>query len=167
MNSPDPSVEFVITRTFNAPRELVFKTMIETEHLQHWWGPKECTIDLIKHEPRVGGIFHYCMKFAPGVEMHGLFQYREITPVERLVFTNGFADAEGNRIRYAMSPTWPVEVLITNTLTESDGKTTLTMRSEPVNASPIEIETFKAGHASMTEGFGGMYDRYAEYLASL
>lgn len=167
MTSPDSSVDFELTRTFNAPRELVFKTMIETEHLQKWWGPQGCTIEVIKHEPKPGGVFHYCMRFGPGVEMYGKFEYREITPVERIVFTNGFADAEGNRIRYAMSPTWPIEVLNTTTLTEQDGKTTLHLLSTPVNASPIEIETFKAGHASMVQGFSGMYDVYEQYLATL
>lgn len=167
MTSPDNSVDFVLTRTFNAPRELVFKTMTETAHLQKWWGPQGCTIDVIKHDPKPGGEFHYCMRFGPGVEMYGKFEYREITPVERIVFINGFAGAEGKRIRYAMSPTWPVEVLNTINLTEQDGKTTLHLHSTPVNASQVEVDTFKAGHASMQQGFGGMYDVYEQYLATL
>jgi uncharacterized protein YndB with AHSA1/START domain len=167
MTSPDNSVDFVLTRTFNAPRELVFKTMTETAHLQKWWGPQGCTIDVVKHDPKAGGVFHYCMRFGPGVEMYGRFDYREITPVERIVFVNGFADAEGNRIRYAMSPTWPVEVLNTVKLTEQDGKTTLHLHSTPLNADQLEIDTFKAGHSSMQQGFGGMYDVYEQYLSTL
>jgi uncharacterized protein YndB with AHSA1/START domain len=166
MTSPD-SADFVITRTFNAPRELVYDTMTQTEHLQKWWGPQGCTIEVIKHEPREGGVFHYCMRFGPGVDMHGIFQYRELVRPERIVFINGFADAEGNAIRYVMSPTWPVEVLNTTTLAEHDGKTVMTLRSVPLNADAIGIETFKAGHASMEQGFGGMYDVYEQYLASL
>lgn len=167
MTNPDPSVDFVITRVFNAPRELVFKTMTDTEHLSKWWGPQGCTIDVIRNEPQPGGVFHYCMRFGPGVEMYGKFQYREVVPPERLVVVSGFADAEGNAIRHAMSPTWPIEMLNTTTLTEHDGKTTLTLHSTPLNANAVEIETFKAGHASMQQGFGGMYDVYEAYLASL
>ncbi len=167
MSSPDSSVDFILTRSFNAPRELVFKTMTEAAHLQKWWGPKGCAITVIAHDARAGGVFHYRMDFAPGVEMHGKFQFREVTPVERIVFVNGFADAEGNSIRYAMSPTWPLEVLNTITLTDSDGKTSMTLHSTPLNANEIEIQTFKAGHASMVDGFGGMYDVYDAYLASL
>jgi len=141
--------------------------MIETEHLQKWWGPHDCTIEVVKHEPRPGGIFHYCMRFATGEEMYGKFQYREITPPERIVFINGFADAEGNSIHHPMSPSWPIEMLYTTTLAEHDGKTTLTLHSTPLNASEIELETFKDGHASMVQGFGGMYDKYEKYLASL
>ena len=167
MSSPDTSADFVITRTFDAPRELVFKTMTETAHLQKWWGPQGCTIEVVTNDPRPGGIFHYCMHFGPTAEMYGRFDYREITPFDRIAFVNGFADAQGNRIRYAMSPTWPVEVLNTVTLTEDGAKTVMHLRSAPLNASPIEIETFKAGHASMEQGFGGMYEVYEQYLATL
>lgn len=167
MTSPDADVDFVLTRTFNAPRELVYRTMTETEHLQKWWGPQGCTIDVVSNDPRPGGFFHYCMRFGPGVEMYGKFEYRELTPVERIVFINGFADEKGTRIRYAMSPTWPLEVLNTVNLSEQDGKTVMHLHSSPLNASQIEIDTFKAGHASMQQGFGGMYDVYDQYLASL
>ena len=165
MSSPEQNADFVITRTFHAPPALVYATMTEAEHLQKWWGPQGCTIDVIKHEPKVGGVFHYCMRFGPGVEMYGKFEYRALTPGEGFVFVNGFADAEGNRIRYAMSPTWPVEVLNTVTLVEQDGKTVMTLHSAPIDADDIEIATFKAGHDSMQQGFGGMYDEYDKYLA--
>ena len=167
MTSPEQNVDFVITRTFDAPRALVYATMTESEHLQKWWGPQGCTIDVIKHEPHAGGVFHYCMRFGPGVEMFGKFEYRELAPVERIVFVNGFADAEGNRIRYAMSPTWPIEVLNTTTLEDQDGKTVMTLQSTPINASDIEIATFKAGHDSMQQGFSGMYETYEKYLETL
>ena len=167
MTSPDSSADFVVTRTFNAPRELVYDSMTQTEHLQKWWGPQGCTIEVIKNEPRPGGVFHYCMRFGPGIDMYGKFEYRELVRPERIVFINGFADAEGNRIRYSLSPTWPIEVLNTTTLVEQDGKTIMTLRSTPLGDDPIEIETFKAGHASMEQGFGGMYDVYEQYLATL
>jgi hypothetical protein len=66
-----------------------------------------------------------------------------------------------------MSPTWPLEVLNKVTLTEEGGKTTLTLVSAPINASAIELDTFKSGHASMQQGFGGMYDVYEQYLATV
>jgi uncharacterized protein YndB with AHSA1/START domain len=167
MTQPDPSANFALTRTFDAPRSLVFAAMTQTEHLAKWWGPQGCSIAVLKHEPVAGGVFHYRMGFGPGVEMYGKFDYREVTPVERIVFVNGFADAEGNRIRYAMSPTWPLEMLITVTLADADGKTVLNLVSTPINASDIEVDTFKAGHDSMQQGFGGMYDEFEKYLATL
>ncbi len=167
INPDNTDVDFRITRSFNAPRALVFKTMIETEHLRNWWGPAGCKLDVAKHEPWPGGVFHYRMQFPGGLEMWGRFLYREIVAPERIVFINGFADAEGNPAPNPMSPDWPLEVLITTTFAEHDGKTVMTLLSQPIDASERERENFKAGHASMQGGFGGMYDLYEQYLASV
>jgi uncharacterized protein YndB with AHSA1/START domain len=99
--------------------------------------------------------------------MYGKFTYQELVPVERIAFHNGFADAAGNYIRYPMVPDWPLEVRNTVTLQEQGGQTLMRLSSVPVNASQAEIDTFQAGHASMQQGFGGMYDVYAQYLASV
>ena len=167
MTTEDQGLDFVLTRTFKAPRELVFDSMTKTEHLHKWWGPQGCTIEVVTHELKAGGVFHYCMKFGAMPGMYGKFQYREVTRPERIVFLNGFADAQGNTIRYEMSPTWPLEVLNTVTLEAQGSTTKMTLRSGPHNASPIEMATFQAGHASMEGGFGGMYEVYEKYLASL
>lgn len=101
-------IDFVITRTFKAPRALVFQTMTETEHLQKWWGPQGCTIEVIRHEPRAGGVFHYCMHFGPVAGMYGLFEYREITPIERIVFAAALPTptASGSATRPAPPGRW-------------------------------------------------------------
>jgi uncharacterized protein YndB with AHSA1/START domain len=164
---PASEVDLHITRSFNAPRELVFKAMTETEHLKHWWGPKGCTITVKSHEPRAGGMFHYCMHFPGNVDVWGRFVYREITPPVRIVVVNGFSDAAGNAQPNPMSPDWPLEILNTTTLTEEGGKTMLTLLSQPLNATALERTNFLAGHASMHGGFGGMYDVFEEYLAML
>jgi len=98
--------------------------------------------------------------------MWGKFVYREITPPERLVFTNSFSDPHGNTVRAPWSATWPLEVLNTLTFTEHEGKTTLTLRGGPINATPAEVEEFAAMAASMQQGFGGTFDKLDQYLAS-
>ena len=80
--------------------------------------------------------------------MWGKFVYREIVAPERIVFVNSFSDEEGNPVRHPMSPTWPLEVLNTMTLSEHDGRTTLTIRGAPINASDEERKTFQAGRES-------------------
>ncbi len=80
--------EFVITRTFDAPRDLVFKAWTEAERLAQWWGPKGCNITVSKLELRPGGTFLYSMKMSNGPAMWGKFVYREIVAPERLVFVN-------------------------------------------------------------------------------
>lgn len=164
-DSPADAREFVISRTFDAPRERVWKAFTEAEHLRHWWGPKGCAISVAKLELRPGGIFLYCMRFPNGHEMWGRFVYREIVPPERLVFVISFSDAQGNMTRSPFSETWPLEVLNVVTLSERDGKTTLNLKGAPINATEAEWKAYEAGFESMQKGFGGTWDKFADYLA--
>jgi len=156
---------FVISRVFDAPRELVFKAQAESERLEQWWGAKGFTTRVIKLDFRPGGVFHYSMRTPDGKEMWGKFVYREILAPERIVFINSFADKEGNTIQAPFSQTWPLEVLNTLTFSEHAGKTTLTIRSVPYKATKEERETFETGLDSMRQGFNGSLDRLADYLA--
>jgi len=157
--------EFVITRVFDAPRELVFKAFSEAERLAQWWGPKGCTIRVSKLEFRPGGIFHYSMQFPNGAEWWGRFVYREIVAPERIVWVNSFSDEAGNITRAPFGETVPLEILNTVTLSEQDGTTTLTLRAGPITATEAERETFDSMHDSMRQGYGGTWDQLAEYLA--
>jgi uncharacterized protein YndB with AHSA1/START domain len=160
--------EFIITRKFDAPRELVWKAWTEPEHLAQWWGGKGCEWISGKMELRPGGVFHYCMRWRNGHEMWGKFVYREIVPPQRLAFIVAFSDAQGGNTRHPMSPTWPLEVL--NSLTfsqEPDGITKVTLRAVPINASAEERKTFKDGHKPMQQGISGTLDQLTAYLASL
>ena len=162
-----PTNEFHFARTYEAPRDLVWKAWTEPDRLAKWWGPKGldwigCTQDL-----RPGGVFHYGLKAANGFEMWGKFVYREIVPQERLVYVVSFSDRDGGMTRHPMSATWPLEVLSTMTFTEHDGRTTIESRGIPINASEEECKTFEAGFDSMKKGFTGTLDQLAEYLAKL
>jgi uncharacterized protein YndB with AHSA1/START domain len=161
------STDFVISRTFDAPRDLVWQTHTDCNHLKHWWGPKGFTVFSCKIDLRPGGIFHYGLRSPSGQDMWGKFVYREIVAPERLVFIVSFADEKGNAVRHPMSPTWPLETLSTLTFAEKDGKTTLTVRWTPHAATQIERDTFDAGHDSMRQGWGGTMDQLAEYLAKM
>jgi len=157
--------EFVITRVFDAPRERVWKAFTESERLMHWWGPKGFTMQVAKLDLRPGGVFHYGMRSPDGRDMWGRFVYREIVAPARLVCVVSFTDEGGNPVRHPMSPTWPLEVLNTMTLSEHDGKTTLTVHGVPINATEEERKTFEAGRDSMKQGFTGTLDQLADYLA--
>jgi uncharacterized protein YndB with AHSA1/START domain len=109
-------------------------------------------------------VFHYRIK-SPQGEMWGRFVYRDVSPPSRLVFVMSFADAEGNVVRSPFSAEWPLELLSTLTLEERDGKTTMTMRGVPINASDAERRAFTDGRGSMTRGWGGTLDKLAAFLA--
>lgn len=157
--------EFVITRVFDAPRDLVWKAFTEPKRLKEWWGPKGVTIIESKMDLRPGGSYHYAMRTSDGNTMWGKFVYREITPPSRMVFVNSFSDEAGGVTRHPMAPNWPLEMLSTFLFEEESGKTRFTVRWSPLNATEEERATFAAGHASMQQGWGGTLDKLAAYLA--
>lgn len=162
---------FKITRTVNAPRDLVFKVWTDLDHLKHWWGPKGLTWMSGKLDLRPGGMFHYSMSIpsptgAPsGDVMWGRFVFREIVRPSKLVWVNSFSDPKGGLTRHPMAPDWPLEMLITVLFTEKDGKTTLDLSNTPINATADECKVFFAGFKSMEQGFGGTFEQLTEYLA--
>jgi uncharacterized protein YndB with AHSA1/START domain len=158
---------FVITRTFDAPRELVWKAWTEEEHLQRWFGPKGCTIRVARMELRPGGICHYCMTTPDGKEMWGKWTYREIVAPEQLVLVSSFSDAQGGITRHPMSSNWPLETISTTTFEEHAGKTTITIHWSPQNATELETSTFDGAHESMKMGWGGTFEQLENYLATL
>ena len=116
----DMAGELVITRLFDAPRELVFECWTEPQHLQHWQGaPRGFTVTSYESDIRPGGFFRICMRSPEGVDRWLEGGYREIEKPERLVFTHAWLDANRKPGK---------ETLVTITLAERDGKTELTLR---------------------------------------
>lgn len=156
---------FTISRTFEAPRALVWKAWTEADRLRHWWGPKgfvvrHCTLDL-----RPGGRFHYSMASPAGQEMWGKFVFREVVAPERLVFVNSFSDKDGNTVPPPFSDPWPVEMLSTVTFAEVGDRTEVVVRWIPLNATEAERHTFEKGRDSMRQGWTGTFDQLAGHLA--
>jgi uncharacterized protein YndB with AHSA1/START domain len=81
--------EIVITRTVNAPRELVWKACTMPEHIDKWWGPNGFTNKTLRMDLRVGGEWKYTMTAPDGTVFPNLITYREITPIERLAYDHG------------------------------------------------------------------------------
>ena len=161
------SKDFVLSRTFDAPRELVWKCFTDPERMKHWWGPKGFKVFHSKMDLRQGGSYHYGMESPTGQPMWGKFVYREVVPPEKLVFINSFSDEKGGVTRHPMAPTWPLEMLSIFTFEDlGNGKTKFTIRWSPHNASEEERKTFDAGHASMTGGWSGTMEQFEAYLAT-
>jgi uncharacterized protein YndB with AHSA1/START domain len=160
------SSDFVISRVFDAPRDLVWKAFTEPERMKEWWGPKGFKVIASKMDLRPGGIYHYGMKGPDGSTMWGKFVFREIVAPQRLIFTNSFSDEAGGITRHPMAPTWPLQMLSTFTFEdEPGGKTKVTIRWLALNPTEEERKTFDTGHDSMRQGWGGTLDRLTAYLA--
>jgi uncharacterized protein YndB with AHSA1/START domain len=156
---------FIISRTFDAPRELMWKAWSERRRLMEWFGPQGFKVPAAKMDFRPGGSFHYCMESPDGNEMWGKFVYREIIAPEKIVLVNSFSDEAGGITRHPMSATWPLEMLSTFTLTEENGRTTATVHWVPLSATEEERKTFDAAHDGMKQGWTGTFDQLAAYLA--
>lgn len=137
----------------------------ERERMAAWWGPNGMTLGVAAWDLRPGGVFHYWLEAPAGGKMWGRFVFREIAAPERLVFVSSFSDENGGLIRHPMSATWPLEVFNVLTLTERDGRTTLTLRGGPINASEIERQTFQENRGNLRQGFAGTWSQLDAYLA--
>jgi uncharacterized protein YndB with AHSA1/START domain len=156
---------FEMTRVFKATRSRVWQAWSQAAPLQQWWGPKGCTIEVGRFEFRPGGFFHYAMKFDGAPAMWGRFNYREISPQERIVWLNSFANEHCGIARAPFSEDCPLEIENTVTFTEQAGATTVHLRAQPFGASAPERRYFDDLRSSMEQGYGGTFDQLGEHLA--
>jgi predicted 3-demethylubiquinone-9 3-methyltransferase (glyoxalase superfamily)/uncharacterized protein YndB with AHSA1/START domain len=158
--------EFVISRAYDAPKEKVWEAFTIPEVMAKWWGPKGTSALASKMDFKIGGNYHYCLKYPDGSIMWGKQVYLDILPPKKLVFINSFSNEKGEITKHPMSETWPLEMLTTLTFVENKGKTTLTIRWLPMNASENECKTFDEGRDSMKQGWTGSLDQLEKYFAT-
>jgi uncharacterized protein YndB with AHSA1/START domain len=145
--------EFRLTRTFDAPRALVWEAMSTPENLGRWMGPHGMTMAACEMDRRPGGAWRFVLVSPDGREHPFKGVYREIVPPERVVQTFIF-DVDVIR---------DFESVETLTLTEAGGKTTLavTVRHQSTEARDGHL------HSGMEGGAGQSYDRLAEFLKTM
>jgi uncharacterized protein YndB with AHSA1/START domain len=159
-SSAPASEQFHLERTFDAPRELVWRAWTDPDHFKRWFAPQNFDTPVAKIDLRPGGMNLFCMRDPDGKEFWGKKVYREIVEPERLVYLDSFCDAEGNTVdasTYGMSD-WPAEVLTTVTFDDDGGKTRITITSEV----PMALA---AKHGAL-EGWGQTLDKLAAFLAT-
>ncbi len=138
--------ELHITRTIDAPREVVFRAWTDPSQLAHWFGPKGCTLLAPQFDVRPGGGYRCGYNFE-GSEFWLRGVYREIEPHNRLVFTHGWENEAGDVDH---------DTLVTVTFTESDGKTSFAFHQAFFDS--------VANRDSHGEGWGEAFDRLAEHV---
>jgi uncharacterized protein YndB with AHSA1/START domain len=148
--APIAERELAITRTFEAPRELVFRMWTDPEHVARWWGPHHFTNPVCEVDARVGGAILIHMRAPDGADHPMTGRFLEIAPPERLVFTTAVDSADGERL---------LEGHTTVTFAEHGGKTTLTLNTRAVG--------FAAVAARMLEGMQAGWTQSLEKLEAL
>jgi uncharacterized protein YndB with AHSA1/START domain len=81
--------EIVMSRTIDAPRELVFEAFTEVRHLAHWWGPDGFTTTTQSFEFRVGGVWSFVMHGPDGTDYQDWITWTEIAPPDRIALRHG------------------------------------------------------------------------------
>ena len=153
--------ELIITRVFNAPRELVWRAWTDPKHFKQWWGPKDFTCPFCEMDLRVGGKYLNSMRSPSGKEYWGTGVFREILPMERLVFTDSFADEKGNVVpatHYGLSPDFPLEMLVIVTFEDLGGRTKITLEHIGLPVGPDS--------KGAEQGWNESLDKLAESLRS-
>jgi uncharacterized protein YndB with AHSA1/START domain len=145
--------EILITRVFDAPRELVFAAWTDPERVVQWWGPGgyssfDCEIDL-----RVGGVFNLKMRGPDGTVYPCTGVFREVVKPERIVYTG---PPETN---HPCGAGLPPNAIVTVSFVEHDRKTTLTIHARLASAADRD--------AAVAAGFVPGWDSALERLAEL
>lgn len=143
--------EIVMTRVFNAPRELVFEAHTKCEHLEKWWGQRDSPMSVCELDFRPGGKWRFVQKSPTGEEWGFRGEFREIERPERIVWTFEFEGMPGH-----------ISV-DTVTFVEENGRTTLTATSM------FDSKEDRDGmlQSGMEAGANETWDRLAEYLATI
>jgi uncharacterized protein YndB with AHSA1/START domain len=153
--------DIIIERLFDAPRERVWRCWTEPGQLMKWWGPKNITSPAATIDFRVGGRYHFCMRMSDGKEMWSTGNYREIVPMERIVFTDSFADPDGNVVSgtyYGMGDIYPPVLNVTLTFEKVNDQTRFKLHHEGIPSTEI---------VACTQGWNEMLDKLEALLANL
>lgn len=122
--------QIVVSRSFDAPLDLVWQAWTEPKHFMQWYGPKGFSTPMCEIDFRVGGRHLWSMLSPDGKQMYYTGEYKEILPMERIVYSDGMSDAEGNAISaqaMGMPDGSPDSMDVTVTFSHKDGKTTVTV----------------------------------------
>jgi uncharacterized protein YndB with AHSA1/START domain len=147
--------EIEVTRTYDAPRQLVFDAWTKAEHLRNWFAPAPLTVSEVESDPTEGGIYRLAMRSPDGQVFWSRGTYREVVPPEQVVLAQGVLGPDDQPL---------FEVITTVTLRDEGGKTTVTVRERVERI----FDDAAAGPLSgMEQGLHMVLDNLTEYLAKL
>jgi uncharacterized protein YndB with AHSA1/START domain len=153
--SPQSDREIVISRVFDAPRELVWRAFTDPKHVVNWWGPLGFTTTIEAMDVRVGGVWKHVMHGPDGANYPSESVFREVVKPERLVYEHGGRKEGGPSVNIVF--TWMFDDL-------GSGKTRVTVRQLYATSADRDriVREFGA-----IEGANQTLGRLAEYLAGV
>jgi uncharacterized protein YndB with AHSA1/START domain len=160
--------KFVITRSFDAPQDLMFEVWTNPKHLSQWLPPTGFEMQFIRADIKPGGSAFYVM-MGNDLKMYGRTEYLKIEKPSQVVYTQQFCDENEKVARHPMAPTWPETMLTTvDFAAEGQKQTRVTVTWKPYGpTTPEELETFIKSKGGMTQGWTGSFDKLDSYLGNL
>ena len=143
----------VISRTFAAPRELVFKAWSSAEHMKRWFSPEGCTVPEAEIDFRPGGMLAVCMHLPDGQDFWTRGNYIEVSPPDRLVFTAGVVVGGSKKFTVHTTVTFEAE----------GGGTRLTVRQ----IYDIHDEAYLSAVEGSSEGWRSTLDKLEREVARI
>jgi uncharacterized protein YndB with AHSA1/START domain len=145
----------VLTKIFDAPRELVFEMFKNPDHLAKWWGPTSWPATIKSFDFTPGGKWHYYMTGPDGTQAWGMATFQEIDEPNQLTYIDAFCDENG-----VIDESLP-QGQVTFTFGETDGKTTLTMTGTYKSAEDAK----KLVEMGMVDGMTDTWNQLERLLA--
>ncbi|HSX28369.1 MAG TPA: SRPBCC domain-containing protein [Candidatus Saccharimonadales bacterium] len=145
--------DVIITRIINAPVATVWKMWTDPQEVTKWWGPADYTSPSARLDLRQGGQYVFAMQapeYQGGEESFTSGEYKEITPMKKLVFTQGLSDADGNRLPADKLPAdFPEDILTTVEFKEVNGMTELVITEKGWKPSMMSVFSYAGMHQSL------------------
>ncbi|MGE3623425.1 MAG: SRPBCC family protein [Bdellovibrionales bacterium] len=151
---------FVINRSFDAPRDVMFDMWTKPEHISRWLAPTGLSMQFIRADIRPGATSFYVMT-GNGMTLHGRIAYLKIEKPDTIVYTQQFCDEHENISRHPMAPVWP-ETMLTKVTFHEEGpdRTRVAVEWEPqAPVSAEELAAFVRAKPGMTGGWTGSFDK--------
>jgi uncharacterized protein YndB with AHSA1/START domain len=158
-NTDNEIERMVVTRVFDAPRELVWKAWTDPKYIMQWWGPKGFTAPVCEMDFRVGGKLLCCMRTPDGQEFWNAVEYYEIVPHEKIVSLMYFSDSKENKVDPAEHEAIDGAYDVTLFEDLGDGRTKLTFIGNEHMESAKDSEQL--------EGWNEILDKVAAVVAGL
>ena len=156
---------YVLERTFDAPRELVWKNWTDPALVSRWYGPNVETI-IHRLDLRPGGLWLVEMRRGDKSSYQRI-EYVEVWSPERLVWLHSNADADWNVTSSPMMKDWPRTLLTTVTLEQAGDQTRLRLTWVPHQASAAEVGCFRAAIGGMNKGWAAGMELLRALLGEL
>lgn len=158
VEAPPGEAYFTITRSFAAPRRLVYKCYTEPQHMAHFWGPRDTTLIECRIDLRVGGVWKVRWQYADGRGWGYASVYLDIVPDTML----HYRDAPDDWV-FGLDGLPPLELDSTIALADQGRNTVVTVT--------VRCASVAARDENLRRGFTGMVsignDRLAEYLKTI